>query len=157
MDNKSIFFVLIIIILLLIVGLMGYNLLFNNTKNSTSETIIVGSANFTLPNGYSKGTPNTYGDLNITNGKISIFLLEYPDNNVRKHIEDYENINGGNQSLVLSNFTYNGIVVFKGINDHSNTVHYWYVYNNKTYSIYSWDYNKLDDTVKDLIQLQKFQ
>lgn len=154
MDKKSIIFVLIIIILLLIVGFMGYNLI-NNNKPSTPETVLVGTSNFTLPDGYYVGKSNNYGDLNITNGKISIFLLEYPDGNLSKYVVNYEN--SINQSVVLTNFTYNNIVVFKGTPSiQSNTVHYWYVCNNKTYSVYSWDYNNIDDIVKELIQLQKF-
>ncbi|MBQ2832677.1 hypothetical protein [Methanobrevibacter sp.] len=157
MKYKSILFVIIIVILLVIIGFMGLNMI-NNSTNSTQETVLVGSSNFTLPEGYHEGESNSYGDVNITNGEISIFLLEYHDSDLNKHIGDYNNsINDENQTLSLTNFTYNNIMVYKAINNaHPNTVHYWYVCNNKTYSIYSWDYGNLDDIVTELIQSQKF-
>ena len=137
---------------------MGYTMFINNDTKATQETVRVGSANFILPEGYTMGVPNNYGDVNITNGDISFFLLEYPDSSLQKHVDDYQESIGENQTLSISNFTCpNNMVVVKAVNDqHPNTVHYWYVYHNKTYSVYSWDYGKLDNTVKELIQNQYF-
>lgn len=149
MDRKWIIIILLVSIVIIGIGIFEYDNGFNNNY------VKVGSTNFKFPNGYHEGTPNDLGAINITNGEYSIFLVEYNDTNVKKHIDDYEQfIKRKNQSMSIMNYTIDNAVIYKSdnLNNHYN-VHYWIVKNNKTYDIYKWDENpKIDYIVSDLVK-----
>lgn len=117
--------------------------------------IKVGDTDFKLPDGYHEGKMNKFGAVNITNGTNSIFLFEQDDANIQKYINNYKKeIQKQNQSMTIKNFTIDNIVIYKTNNNNNpNTIHYWFVKNNKTYDVYTWDGNKdMDSIVINLIK-----
>lgn len=142
-------YLLIIFILVVIIGFMGYVQFFQ-----AEEQIEVGDVNFTLPNGFHQGTPNSQGDINITNGTVSIFIAKYDGTNVTPYINRYQdNVNKTNNTVSSSNFTIDDINVYKSVNEGTGSKHYWFVKNNNVYSIYVWsDYENIDNIIFDLIK-----
>ena len=122
-----------IIILLIIVCSMSYILFFNNHQAK------IGSISFNLPQGYNLDADNKLGDKTITNGSSKIYIAEYDNGNISTQINGYiveSNRNGFNVSM--SNFTINNITVYKSTLTNNSANHYWFSYNNKIYSIYTW-------------------
>lgn len=123
------------------------------------STFKVGNTEFVIPEGYSEGNFNEFGATNITNGTNSIFILENNDTNVMEYVHDYENYinNTRNQSMNILTFTIDDMLVYKTDNvDNPNIIHYWFVKNNKTYDIYTWDGNeKIDSIVISMIKSSK--
>lgn len=146
MKKSSIFIFLAIILLIIIVGFIGYNVF--NTSNQ-DNTIKVGKTTFYLPGGFYEGSSDDSGVMNITNGENTIFLSEYNDTNIQKHIEDYEiYIANKNQTMEVNNFTIDNIVIYRTDNiDNPNNVHYWFTKNNNTYEVYKWDNNDNMDSL----------
>ena len=131
---------------MVIVGLMVFY-----QHNDSKNQIKVGATSFTLPEGFYQGSMNDANDYNITNGYDTLFLKECGNKNISKYINEYKNYkNRGtdNKSVILNNFTVNKIVVFKStiVNESSN-FHYWFNYNNKTYSIYTLNGNSNSDNI----------
>ena len=149
--NKKLGVALIFCILIVGIGFFAFNENLNSNK-----LFQVGSTNFKLPDGYVEGSPNQYGAQSITDGKYSVFLLEYDDVDVSKHIEDYNEkfVKSKNQTFEIINFTIDDNVIQKSYNAHNpNNVHYWFVKNGKSYEIYKWDDNpKMDYIVNDLVK-----
>ena len=137
MNKKSIVAILLIIILLLIIGFMAFNQ-FNNSENQ----IKIGNATFILPDGFHEGTPNKAGDINITNGYDTKYTKQYVKNKQKNNI-----------SVHMKKFTVDDAVIYKSsITNKSNSVSYWFNYNNEVYSIYCWSANKnTDKIVTDII------
>ena len=149
MNKKSIVAILLIIILLLIIGFMAFNQ-FNNSENQ----IKIGNATFILPDGFHEGTPNKAGDINITNGYDTLFLKECGKDNITKYTKQYvKNKQKNNISVHMKKFTVDDAVIYKSsITNKSNSVSYWFNYNNEVYSIYCWSANKnTDKIVTDII------
>lgn len=149
--NKKI--VVILIICLLIFGGVCYFDVFNQNG------LKVGVTTFNMPKGYHESGVNDAGELKITNNdNNTIFLSEYSDDNIDQYVYSYRKYNGEkNNTVFLKNFTVDNVFVYKSdlIND-TNNVHYWFVYNNHTYMVYSWDGNvKMDSIVFDLIKSAK--
>lgn len=136
MEKKSIILI-VIAILVVIGGVMAYNT-FNNTTDDTH--VKVGDATFELPSGFHEGKTNNAGDVNITNGYDSVFIKEYDHGNVTKCINDYKKYkNNTNQTVKVSTVDINNITVYKSsIVNETNTIHYWFDYKDKVYSIYTW-------------------
>lgn len=150
MDRKVVVIVLICIIIIG-VGVFVYD---NNNLNS-NNLFRVGSTDFKLPENYFVGSPNQFGAVNITDGEHSIFLVEYNDTNLTKHINEYQKfIKNKNQTIGVLNFTVDGISIHKTFNvDNPNNAHYWVLKNKKIYDIYKWDENpKMDYIVSELVK-----
>lgn len=142
MKKKYVGLILIICILIIIIGFMFYssNIVDNNSK------INVGKAYFSIPKGYHVGSLNSMGDVNLSNGNNSIFLKEYPDDKIIKYMDTYiKDRKGKNESISLANCTVNNTLIYKSTNNVNGAVHYWFVNDNKTYSIYTLNKNDVDD------------
>ena len=103
----------IVVFLILCIAIAGIGFFVFNGNLTSNSQFRVGSTTFKLPDGYVEGSPNQYGAQSITDGKYSIFLVEYDDTNVSKHIEDY-NINfvkPKNQTMEVINFTIDNNVI----------------------------------------------
>ena len=141
MDKK--WFALICIIILLVVGLIVY------TSFMNQETEVkVGDATFKIPDGYHLGNSDEKNVTNLTNGTKNICIKEYDDKNIKKHINSYINQSEkDNKTVKISNFTVGKTLVYKTNLNKSAIVHYWFVKNNKTYNIYTWDKNPEIDSI----------
>lgn len=141
MDKKLI--VIIGIILLLVAGSITFYS-FSNQEN----TVKVGDATFQMPDGYHVEDSKNKNVTNLTNGNENICIKEYGDKNLEKFINSYINQSEKNNKTVkISNFTVGKTLVYKSNLNNSSTVHYWFVKNNKTYTIYSWDKNPEIDSI----------
>lgn len=138
----------IVCIFLVVIGIVYYT-----QFSSEGNNIQIGKTSFSMPDGFHKGQPNGDGDTNITNGKISVFINHYNDNDLNKHVKDYcKYKKSENLSTNISNFTVEHIHVSKvNIATDNYTVHYWFSNNREVYSIYTWDGN-IDNIVSDLIK-----
>lgn len=141
--------ILIAIVIIFVIGAVGY------TQFHNHETILVGKAQFVLPQGYTHGTTNEFGNINITNGSNTIFITEYPDGDLNKHMMDYINYKKNNNfSVDIKNLTIDNLNITKVVvlNNNKTVVNYFFVKNNVAYDISSWDSNnKMDSTVVELI------
>lgn len=142
MIKKTYLIGILIIILILILGVCI-------VPNLLNPPIKVGAVNFEMPEGYHEGAVNAFGAVNITNGVSEVFLLEHKDSNTNEYIDEYKvHINEINQTMDIINYTIDNVQVFKTDNkDSPETVHYWFVKDNKTYDIYTWDGNKDIDSI----------
>lgn len=150
MNKKYVLMILIIVILILIIGFLIYSPNFINQ----SKTINVGNSNFTMPEGYHMGEKNKFGAVSITNGSNSIFLLENEGTDVQGYIHSYEKIlMGKNETMNVTIFNIDNMEIYKAISlNNTNNIHYFFIKNNKTYDIYTWDGNSnMDSTVIKLI------
>lgn len=149
MNKKGIIYILIIILIMLvaIIGVMGY---FHNH-------IKVGDAYFTLPEGYKCVANGEY--TNITNDNNEYIILDYNNtNDLKKVINDYVKYNEDhNLSLSLYNITIGEYTVYKSImNNDTQIVHYWFIYNDQTYQIYTRSANSNSEKIiSDLISSVK--
>lgn len=147
--NKKIIYILIIILILL-VSFIGVFTYFQNT-------IKVGEAYFTLPEGYECVANGAY--TNITNDKNEYIILSYNDtNDVKKVVNDYIKYNNNhNLSISLSNSNIGEYTVYKStMENNTGIVHYWFVYNNKVYQIYTHSANSnVEKIICDLISSVK--
>lgn len=149
---KSIYMILIIVVMLLVFGVTSLNNLSN-----LDPTVKFGKAEFTIPDNYYKKDIGS-DEVVITDGDIEITLLSYDDKNVKKHIEKYESyLKGKNKTLNMKDFKVDGVHVYKGtINGSSKVIHYWFVKDGKTYSIYSSNADKnTGDTILNIIKSYK--
>lgn len=148
MEKKSIIIILLVVIL---IGVTAF--LFTHNFNGTND-VYVGNTKFYLPDGYHEGNQTEYGDVNITNGYSSVLIHNYSDNNVKKYRDDYsEYLLNNNATPELRNFTVDDITIYKTtIVNNTQTMHYWFIKDNKTFSIYTWDGNSnMDSFIRDLI------
>lgn len=148
--------ILIIVIFILILTVGFLTLSDNNITQK--KTVKVGDADFTLPNGYYRGNLNEDGSENITNGKNSIFLSSYKNNNISKYIWSYRDYKlKENKTSTVTNFTVDNTTIFKlTVTNEPWNIHYWFVKGEKVYSIYCWDGNaNMDNLVTDLIKSMK--
>jgi len=146
--NKKIIALLILVVIILLFGFIGYN-------EWSNSTVKVGSTEFSLPEGYYKGALNEFGAVNITNGNSSIFIYEYEGNDTLKYISHYTTSpSQKNLNISIVNYTVGDVVVYKTDNkDSPYKIHNWFIKNNKTYDVYTWDGNKdLDSVVTNIIK-----
>lgn len=146
---------IIIILISLIIIILGIGILNNNDFNN--QKIKVGDAYFTLPEGYHEGKLNDLGHINITDNSHSIFISNISGANITNYVNQYvDNLSETNQNVTLSNFTINGILVYKSMNLETGANHYWFVKDGKMYTIYNWEKNNdMDDICIDLIRSMK--
>ena len=123
-----------------------------NNKSSNQNIVNIDGDNINLPEGYFQGKINKFGAINITNGNNSIFVSKVDGVNVDKYLDDYMN-RTQNQTVDIENTTINGTIVYKTEDGSAaENIHYWFVKNNKTYEIYTWDGDKnIEGIVNGLI------
>lgn len=129
-------FLIIFAIIILVVGFSAYVGLFNSTFK-------VGDTTFNMPKGYHEGKSNYLGAVNITDGNTTVFFEE-KDVNVIQDINKYKKMiwDDRNQTVLVSNYTIDGNLFYKStIKENPGVMHCWFVKNNKTYDIYTWDGN----------------
>ena len=145
MQIKSIYVILIIVVMLLVFGFTSLNNLSN-----LDPTVKFGNVEFTLPDNYYKKDTTDSGNVVITDGDKEITILRYDDKNVKNHIQKYEDyVKSKNQTIKLKDFKAGGMQVYKStINENSKVIHYWFVKNGKTYSIYT---SNADKNTGDII------
>ena len=145
--NKKSLFIFILCFLLIFVGF----LVFINSENS--NTVSVGDSNFKLPEGYKEGTLNSYNDVNITNGTNSFFIVEYNTTDINECLDHYKKYcHDKNLSVKIDSFSINDKAIFESkLSNDTKNVHYWFMNNNKVYSIYSWSSNS--EMKNDIIKL----
>lgn len=143
MRINKIYIILFVLILIILGSFIVSNML--NQKNE----IQVGSGQFILPEGYYKGDSNSAGDLTITNGNNSICLAECDGDNITSCIKGYTDfVENQNQTLKFENFTVDNVKIFKSTCiENPSVVHYWFVKNNKVYTIYKGDHNNSTDAI----------
>ena len=148
MDKKWI--LIICIIILVVIGFITY---YNSTNHETK--VKLGDITFQVPDGYTIGNSGKDEIINLTNGTNEIYIQKYDGKNVKKYVDKYiDKVEKSNKSVKISNFTVGKTLVYKSNLDNSTTnVHFWFVKNNNTYTIYSWDKNpKIDSIVTKLIE-----
>lgn len=154
MEKKYIVIILLIIILIFIgVGFYTYN----NSTNNQNSTVKVGDLYFNMPNGYIQGTPNKLGDVTLSNGKNPIFITYYNDTNITKYINKFnDSVEKNGETIDIKNFTTNDLLVYKATINESGMVNYWFIKNDKIYSIYSWSkIDNVDIIFSELINSKK--
>lgn len=146
--NKK-WIVIVCIIILLAAGLFA----FYSSTNQQKE-VKIGEATFQLPNGYHVVDSDDKNVTNLTNGTNNIYIKEYNTKNIKKLVNSYVNQSESNNKTVkISNFTVGKTLVYKSNLKNSGTVHYWFVKNNKTYTIYAWNKNpEIDSITTKLIE-----
>ena len=108
-----------------------------------------------MPEGYHIGEKNTFGAISITNESNTIFLLENNGTNVQGYIDIYRKILiDKNESINITCFNIDNMEIYKIISlNNTQNIHYYFIKNNKTYDVYTWDGNpKMDSTVIKLIE-----
>lgn len=144
--------VLIIIIVVIVIGIGIFDFFNQNT-------VKVGESTFNIPEGYREGNLNEVGAVNLTNGYSSIFLSEYNTTDVESYVEGYvKNLEDQNISVDVVNYTVDDVMVYKSDNKNdSGNIHYWFVKNNKMYTVYTWDGSKeIESVVENFINSDSF-
>lgn len=144
--NKK--YIILLLVLFLIVGLFAYFNFYNPNE------VRVGDSRFQLPEGYHEGALRDNGDTNITNQYTSVFIHQYDDNNTVKYSHAYvKERNQSNFTTKLVSFSVGNKTVYKStIVGQPQSLHYWFVENGKTYTVYTWDGNdNMDLLIKDMI------
>lgn len=140
---------LVIIILFLIT--IGCVVLYSN--NYSKNTMQIGDLTFDIPQNYEMTGLNGDGGLILRNNEIDIYITCYKSNeNIDKIVNDYANEREQNNiSITLFNRTINNLHVFKS-DSSQGANHYWFEYNGRIYSIYTWkETPNIDKIVTDLI------
>lgn len=148
MEKKSLLLILLIIIL---IGIIGF-LLTNNL--TISNEITVGNTKFYLPEGYHEGNLTKSGDVNITNGYSSVFVHNYPDNNITNHVNEYmKKMRENNSTVGLENITIENNIIYKTTtNNTAEPIHYWFTKDGQSYTIYTWDTNsKMNSLIQNIM------
>lgn len=150
MENKTSLIIVVVVAIFLIFGFIGYSYFSNQNNHVTISNVV-----FTVPEGYNQIDYLSENEVNMSNGYNSMILLKCNTTGIQKNIHDYQKYkNNHNYSSEISNFTVNNITVFKVvILNNTDITHYWFDYNNKTFSVYSWDATNKnsDDFVSKLI------
>ena len=145
--NKKIIAIIVIIIAILILGFTFY----------TQNTVKIGNAYFTVPDGYQVVDEGSY--VNLTSGKNYMCLVkEVDDENVEKSIDKYtKNNKKNNDTLSFSKFSSGDVSITKSVSKKDSKVfHYWFVKDGKTYEAFTWSGNSnSDDFLTTLISSMK--
>lgn len=155
MNKKSILMSAIIIILLLVIGFLVFNQPSSNDNSDDHEKFLVGEASFTIPEGYNVSNQHNDGEVNLTNGNTTLYMVEYNGDNLTKYVNksiDYVKSQGLNP--IVSNFTIENTFVEKlTIDGKNNYLRYWFVNEDKTYCVYTFTGDSsIDNTVNYLIK-----
>lgn len=112
-----------------------------------------GDSEMKLPDGFYKGEDNKNGDMNITNGNVTLFLKEINASDINESVASYEkHCAKNNYSIVKENIHLNNVDVYKITEAKTEASHYWFEHNGKGYSIYSWKkVDNSDKIVSDII------
>lgn len=138
--------IIVIVIILLVIGFTQFS-----EFNKKEDTIRVGRATFTLPEGYEVGPNDALGGNTINNGTNRISIKERPDENITKYLNDYVDYHNGSVSIDSFVIEGNNISKTTVFND-TNTHHYFVVKNHRVYDFYASDGNKkMDSTVISMI------
>lgn len=139
-----------IIILILMILVVGGSIVYY--YQSTENVLQVGDVKFKVPNEYKIGELNVEGNPTITDGVNSIYFTYYDDTNISKIVKNYtKERESQNITIVQSNFTVNNLMVYKTYSNQGAS-HYWFLFNGKTYSIYTWKETfNIDNIVSNLI------
>ena len=139
----------IIVILVIIIAIMGFSMLTSSGNQVNIENTI-----FDIPSGFHQGEMSKLNHVNLTNGKESIFIYKCSGNDIEQIIEEYEDYKKSeNDSVSTSNFTVNNTIVYKSTINNTKTVHYWFEYGDKVYSIYTWGVQgDIDEIVSNIIK-----
>ena len=147
MKKTHIVLCLLIIIILIIIG----TVLFNNSVEKNQ--VQIGNTIFSMPSGYSIRQSNET-EANITNGFNTIIISKCNNNTIQKQIDDYKTLKEkDNNTIYVTNITINNLIVYKAtVTNNTSYIHYWFKYNDETYTVYSWNANKnMDEIVSELI------
>lgn len=146
MEKKSLFLIIVCIVVFSFVALTYVGII------DLGESVQVGDVKFKLPEGYKNMGVNKHGYQTASNGLDSLYFDSYGDKNVSKYIKECKNdCISKNKTFKISNFTTNGINVYKLV-DSQNATHYWFKYGDKTYTIFTWkEVFRADDIVKNMI------
>lgn len=142
--------------ILVIIGLLIFICSLTYLTFDTNDLMDVDGVKFTIPSGYHESAIKD-GNLkaNLTDGIHLLYIGVYNDSDVNKHVNDYvnEKSNTTNETINLSNFTIDGLVIHKSFSEKTNAIHYWFVKNGKVYTVYNWggDNSKMDSTFVKLI------
>lgn len=141
MDNKYFLLIGIVVIILCIGGVYLYT---NSSNNTDGNQFTVGSATFTLPDGYNVTETKNENNVKISNGFNTVTVACYDNKNITKYVDDYVSLKEGNNYHVnISNYTLGNHTVFKSeLDNDTSNVHYWFKHGGKTYTIFSSDANK---------------
>ena len=137
--------VIVVVIILLFMGVTQFS-----EFNKKEETIKVGQAVFSLPEGYEPGTTDSLGGNTINNGTNRISIKERNEN-ITQCLDDYIDYHNG--SVYVENILIDGNNISKTTryND-TNTHHYFVEKNHKVYDFYATDGNKnMDSTIINMI------
>lgn len=147
LEKKSIAVILLAVIIFGCFILYEENYLKNHAK--------LGTAYFEIPAGFHE--VKTDNMINLTNGTHSIFIIEHKDNNTKNAIKEYKNMKGNNYSISIINHTVGNITVSKSnILNEPNSIHYWFINNQKLYEVYTWTGNaQTDFLVNQIISSMK--
>ncbi len=141
MNKKIIIAIVIILIILAAIGLIINN-------EFQNQRVKVGDIYFQLPENYHEGNLNELGHVNITDGVHCIFLTSVKDGNITEYVNQYvDDLSNKNQSISLSDFTVNGVHVYKSTNAGTGSNHYWFVKDGNMYSLYNWEENPDMDNI----------
>ena len=145
------FKILIIIIIVLFLAVFAFNMFSSDLLSQNSEN--VENIKFELPENYYEGSINKNGDINITNGNDTIFLSEFDAKDLNKSITSYEDYClKNNYTILKSNLTMGNVNIYKFEDANSGSSHYWFVKDDKGYSIYTWQkVDGIDNIVEDLL------
>lgn len=155
MNKKYVLMGAIIIILLLVIGFLLFNQPMTSSNTSEHEKVAVGQANFSIPEGYEVSDIHNDGEVNLTNGHTSLFMVEYNGNNLSKYVnETVTYLESDNLNPIRSNFSIENTFVEKlTIDGKPNYLRYWFVDNDKTYCVYTYTGDgSIDNTINYLIK-----
>lgn len=145
--------ILILAAVLVFLFIAGFALLTDSLNIQTEVT--VGDSVFTIPEGYHKGLTNSNGDISLTNNRDSIFIKEY-NKSITQCVNSYQNYKKArNYDINVEKFTVDNISGYKSSISNETNIHYWFAYNKKTYCIYTWDDNNIDDIAIELMKTVK--
>ena len=141
MKKKIILIIALVALLIIIFGAHTYT-----NMHTLDNKVKVGNILFNLPEGY-KQISNENNKITLKNETSSIGIEYYNDNNITKYVKQYTSQNDPG-SINTTKFTVGDISVYKStITNDTRYIHYWFVDNNKVYTIYTWEGNNNTDTI----------
>ena len=153
MERKSILMVGIIIVLFVVVAFVGFGQFGGTSPFSSQSTVKVGDVYFDMPQGFHEESSDG-SSVKLNDGSHSIFIKQFNDSNINKHIDEYlKYANGKNVSVTRSNTTFGDFDIQKAVGNETGATYYWYNYNNKTYQLNTWgNYDKTESTFIGLME-----
>ncbi len=136
--------ILIIVLVTLLIILFGAYAI--STMHNHDNKVKVGEVLFNLPEGFEQISSEN-NKTTLKNTTSSIGILYYNDNNITKYVDQYTSQNDP-ESINTSQFTVDNLTIYKSIiiND-TRYIHYWFVDNDKVYTIYTWEGNNDTDSI----------